>query len=383
MPWTIFAPNIRPGLRHSPGRQHAARRTGHSRLQRRGPPGHSPAVRPLPLRRRVGLRRQLRVAGVRAQSGPGPADQRRWRGEPGVADRAARHPHGPPFHRLGVLRRPDGGYREDDPIDPVTVYGKTMAEGEQLLAAADPTACILRISLPMGVSFSGHAGAIDWITSRFKKSRPATLYFDEVRTPTYTDCMNELYEVMLSNRLSGIFHAGGPRKLTLYQIGQVINRAGGYDPDCLLGIPRREAGPLPPRAGNVAMDSSKLIRALGYNPFDPWPRDEALVPGAPDWHYHRGPDAPGSAEHLYRSLCSNAARVDAGDTFALRTGSATRSPARVRGRETRPAIISCLPDQPPNTKAWHHRYFFVLSPFDAVFLAEAPHFQRNRPSDQH
>ena len=97
----------------------------------------------------------------------------------------------------------DGGYVEDDPIDPVTVYGKTMAEGEQLILAADPTACILRISLPMGVSFNGHAGAIDWITSRMKKSRPATLYFDEVRTPTYTDCMNPLYEVMLASRMCG------------------------------------------------------------------------------------------------------------------------------------------------------------------------------------
>ena len=38
----------------------------------------------------------------------------------------------------------------------------------------------------------GHAGAIDWIQSRFKKGRPATLYFDEVRTPTYTDCLNPL-----------------------------------------------------------------------------------------------------------------------------------------------------------------------------------------------
>ena len=93
-----------------------------------------------------------------------------------------------------------GGYVETDPTDPVTVYGQTMAAGEEAILAADPTACILRISLPMGVSFSGHAGAIDWITSRFKKSRPATLYFDEIRTPTYTDCLNRLCETMLANR---------------------------------------------------------------------------------------------------------------------------------------------------------------------------------------
>jgi dTDP-4-dehydrorhamnose reductase len=203
----------------------------------------------------------------------------------------------------------DGGYVEDDPVDPVTVYGQTMALGEQLLLAADPTACILRISLPMGVSFNGHAGAIDWITSRFKKSRPATLYFDELRTPTYTDCMNRLYEVMLANSLSGIFHAGGPRKLTLYQIGQIINRAGGYDPKLLLGTPRSEAGPMPPRAGNVCMDCTKLISALGHNPFDPWPLHDDLMPTDHHWHHHRPHDAPGSAEYLYRVLCTNPART--------------------------------------------------------------------------
>ena len=91
-----------------------------------------------------------------------------------------------------------GGYVETDATDPVTVYGRTMAAGEEAILAADPAACILRISLPMGVSFSGHAGAIDWIASRFKKARPATLYFDEIRTPTYTDCLNRLCETMLA-----------------------------------------------------------------------------------------------------------------------------------------------------------------------------------------
>ena len=54
----------------------------------------------------------------------------------------------------------EGGYTEDHATDPVTVYGKTMVDGEQLVAEARPDACVLRISLPMGVSFNGHAGAI-------------------------------------------------------------------------------------------------------------------------------------------------------------------------------------------------------------------------------
>jgi len=202
-----------------------------------------------------------------------------------------------------------GGYVEDDPTDPVTVYGKTMVAAEELIRRVDPSVCVLRISLPMGVSFNGHAGAIDWIASRFKKSRPATLYFDEVRTPTYTDCLNDLFAVMLSNDASGLFHAGGPRRLSLYEIAQIINRVGGYDPDHLEGIPRIESGPIPPRAGDVSMDSSRLVETLGYEPFDPWPLDDALVPTHRQWHRERPPGEPRSPEHLNRVLCVNPRRA--------------------------------------------------------------------------
>jgi len=197
-----------------------------------------------------------------------------------------------------------GNYLEEHLPDPVTMYGQTMVEGEQLLAAAEPNACTLRISLPMGISFNGHAGAIDWIQSRFKHNKPATLFFDEIRTPTYTDCLSGLCDAVLASDLRGIYHAGAPRKLSLYQIAQVVNRVGGYNPKCLRGCPRIEAGPMPPRAGNVSMDSSRLAAAIGFEPFDPWPLEEQFVPTHPEWHYERE-NFTGSkallAEVLYRN----------------------------------------------------------------------------------
>jgi dTDP-4-dehydrorhamnose reductase len=197
-----------------------------------------------------------------------------------------------------------GGHREHDETDPVTIYGKSMANAERIMHLDRPSACLLRISLPMGVSFNGHAGAIDWIQSRFKKNRPATLYYDEIRTPTYCDCLNELFETLLASRLAGLYHAGGPRRLSLYEIAQIVNRVGGYDPDCLLGCLRQEAGPIPPRAGDVTMDSTRLKDALGYDPFAAWPFDDDHVPDSRDWHRERPAQERGSpellAEVLYR-----------------------------------------------------------------------------------
>ena len=195
-----------------------------------------------------------------------------------------------------------GGYVETDPIDPVTVYGKTMVRAEQLITAQRPSSCILRISLPMGVSFNGHAGAIDWIQARFAKLKPATLYFDEVRTPTYVECLNEVIEEVFSRRVSGLYHAGGQSKWSLFQIAQIVNRVGGYDPGFLQGCPRIEAGPMPPRAGNVTMNSTKLSEVLGRMPFMQWPANEKFWPDSDRWHFERSGEWQGSPELLQQRL---------------------------------------------------------------------------------
>jgi len=194
-----------------------------------------------------------------------------------------------------------GGYRESDPPDPVTIYGKTMAQSERWILADRPGACVLRISLPMGPSFNGHAGAIDWIESRFKKNKPATLFYDEFRTPTYTDCLNRVCHAVLRRPIAGLYHAGGPRRLSLYQIAQIINRVGGYSPDLLHGCLRHEAGPMPPRAGDVTMNSHRLRKVLDFEPFAPWPLNNDDLPDHREWHRRRV--RAGSPRQIVERLC--------------------------------------------------------------------------------
>lgn len=193
-----------------------------------------------------------------------------------------------------------GRHVETDATDPVTVYGATMVQAEQLILNQFPSACILRISLPMGVSFNGHAGAIDWIQSRFAKNKPATLYYDEVRTPVYVECLNELLEKMICSQAAGVFHAGGNHQLSLFQIAQIVNVVGGYNPDLLFGCYRMEAGPIPPRAGNVTMDSQKLSNLIGFEPFAKWPLNPQFVPEDRSWHYNC-PNS-GSENHISEQL---------------------------------------------------------------------------------
>ena len=101
--------------------------------------------------------------------------------------------------------------------------------------------------------------------------------------------------------MSGVFHAGGPRCLSLYEIAQIVNRVGGYDPELLHGCYRLEAGPIPPRAGNVTMVSKKLARALGRDAFHDWPADGRFVPTCRRWHYDQS-DWQGSPQRIIEEL---------------------------------------------------------------------------------
>jgi dTDP-4-dehydrorhamnose reductase len=195
-----------------------------------------------------------------------------------------------------------GNHLETDPTDPVTIYGKTMVQAEAIFRSQVPGAAMLRISLPMGPSFNRHAGAIDWIQSRFRAGRPATLYFDEVRSCAYCDDLNVVFEKFLAGQAMGLYHCGGPEPMTLYGIAQVVNRVGDYRPELLKGCPRSAAGPMPPRAGNVGMNSDRLHAELGCEPFHPWPLGEDLIPRHRDWHFERPLDEPRSRQQIEERL---------------------------------------------------------------------------------
>ena len=186
--------------------------------------------------------------------------------------------------------------------------------------AQTPTAALLRIPLPMGPSFNHHAGAIDWVQSRFRAQRPATLYFDEVRSCTYCDDLNPVFERFLAGAEHGLYHLGAPRPLTLYQIAQVVNRVGGYDPRLLLGCPRRMAGPVPPRAGDVSMCSDKLLALLGHNPFRPWPEGDDLMPTDRLWHFRRPAGEAGSPKRIRERLYRYPATPSEAAKLAARAG---------------------------------------------------------------
>ncbi len=154
----------------------------------------------------------------------------------------------------------------------------------------------------MGVSFNGHAGAIDWIGSRFKKGKPATLYFDEIRTPSYTDCLNLLCDTGAGQQPGGLVSrrwaaAAEPvRDRADHQSRRRLRSA-----ICCWVAHARRPAPFRRVPATCRWTRASWPRALGHDPLDAWPYDEALVPTHREWHFERPADEPGSPELLAAS----------------------------------------------------------------------------------
>ncbi len=152
---------------------------------------------------------------------------------------------------------PAGGYTEDNEPDPVNIVGKTFASAETYVQQCYEH-CIIRLGLPLGDSIIGKKGAIDWIESRFRRNLPVTLFYDEYRSCISCDEISTMTVAVLTQKLRGLFHLGGERRWSLYDIGKYVLEKGRYSADLLNGIMRHQEENGPPRIGDVSLNSKKL-----------------------------------------------------------------------------------------------------------------------------
>ena len=154
------------------------------------------------------------------------------------------------------------GYAETDKPDPVSVVGKTFLLAEKEIAKAARHA-IIRLGLPMGDSIQGKKGAIDFIEGRLRRGLPMSLFHDEYRSCIDCDDLADAVVALFSMEVEGLFHVGGPRPVSLYEIGERILKRGNYRGDALRKWSRTDDVNGPPRIGNVHLNSQKAEILLG------------------------------------------------------------------------------------------------------------------------
>ncbi len=108
-------------------------------------------------------------------------------------------------------------YVEEDPVSPVTEYGRTKAEAEERVAAASPAALIVRTSLLYG-------GAAPSRHELAAHDPAATFYTDEIRSPAHVrDVAAALLELSELD-VGGPLHVAGADAVSRAELAALFAR---------------------------------------------------------------------------------------------------------------------------------------------------------------
>jgi dTDP-4-dehydrorhamnose reductase len=152
-------------------------------------------------------------------------------------------------------------YGTDGCVRPLSHYGVTKAEGERRVLAHG--GAVARLALLGGPSRVGRPSYFDSQVQALREGQPLHLFEDEWRTPLDLATAAEgLVELALA-RADGIWHLGGPERVSRVEMGRILARVVGADDKNILPTKRP-----PDRPCDVSLDSSRWREAF---PHVPWP----------------------------------------------------------------------------------------------------------------
>ncbi len=145
-------------------------------------------------------------------------------------------------------------YREDDPPAPLSVYGRTKADGERGVLAF-PGTVVVRVSLLFGPGLT-RPTFFDGLCAALRAAQPLHLFDDEWRTPLDLRSAARALLGIASSDETGILHLGGPERLSRLEMGQLLADALGIRLTIVRSSRNGTAQP-EPRPRDVSLDSSR------------------------------------------------------------------------------------------------------------------------------
>jgi len=122
------------------------------------------------------------------------------------------------------------GYRECDSPTPVSVYGRTKARAEQLIAAELPESIIMRLALVIGYAQGDGTNAmLNKFAAKLRAGEPVSLPDFEYRNPIDAATLADaILELLLGMGATGVFHLGATESISRFELGVRLAQRLGY-----------------------------------------------------------------------------------------------------------------------------------------------------------
>jgi dTDP-4-dehydrorhamnose reductase len=154
-----------------------------------------------------------------------------------------------------------GGYGEDDPANPINVYGRSKLEGEAAAKAACPEALIVRTNI-FGWNALEKKSLAEWFLGHLDAPRRCPGFIDVSVTPILVSDLGRILFRMLEVGLRGIYHVAGRDCVSKYELGTRIAQTFGLDAGMIVPVEVESVRLRAPRARRLCLRGAKIERDL-------------------------------------------------------------------------------------------------------------------------
>jgi dTDP-4-dehydrorhamnose reductase len=161
-------------------------------------------------------------------------------------------------------------YLEDDPPNPLNVYGRSKWKGEQYVRELVKDALIVRTQWLYGRYGNNFVNSI---LRQAREKKVLSIVIDQIGSPTYTVDLSEAISVLLQYDARGVFHVANSDLCTWYTFGQAILKLSGMERVKVIPISSKELGRPAIRPAYSVFHCQKLKQVTGMT-LRPW--SEAL-----------------------------------------------------------------------------------------------------------
>lgn len=148
-------------------------------------------------------------------------------------------------------------YEPEDAVNPLSVYGRSKAAGEEAVRKALPDACIVRTSWVFGLARPGLPGTI---LDQAERQSEVQVVSDQTSAPTYAPDLAVMLDGLMGAGARGTLHAAGANGCTRMEWAQEILRLVGKTDVRLRGVTNAQLNRPAPRPDYSVLSTACLAR---------------------------------------------------------------------------------------------------------------------------
>ena len=178
-----------------------------------------------------------------------------------IAESCSRHAVGLAYFSTdAVFDGVSGGYKENDPPNPLSVYARSKVAGEQNVLEVFDKVLIPRVNF-YGHSLDGERSLAEYFLYHLLQGKRVYGFKDVFFCPLYVTDLVDILFYMIQRGLNGIYHVVSMETLSKYEFGVRLAEKFSLEKKLIEAIPVEEGGLLAPRSHQLTLKVDKLIAA--------------------------------------------------------------------------------------------------------------------------